>query len=193
MGASKPVYPCLTPCGLQQRLTGMSCKLHTETRMRRRFCGSVAFIRFLQCAGEYVLPPAIAYVNSQPEVMGLAASQKFTVCANSKCTDSEIQAAGPHPLLSRSLSSCPSDCSGAGLCDIGTGVCLCDAGFEGTDCSSVCDSGTCIATEAVDPAAPISPSSPAAGPVDSSSVAEALSCSVAFALLLTCAMLYEIS
>ena len=92
-----------------------------------RMChGSGVLTLCLQLTGEYVLPPAIAYVNAQPEVMGLASSQMFTVCANAKCTESEVLEAGPHPLLSRSLKSCPSDCSGAGLCDIGTGSCLCD-------------------------------------------------------------------
>jgi hypothetical protein len=98
----------------------------------------------LQHAGKWQLPPAIAYVNEQPEVMGLAAAQEFKVCTSTKCTSVEIKAAAPHPLRSGTLQSCPSDCSGAGLCDIGTGTCFCDTGFTGADCSSICDArGAC--------------------------------------------------
>ena len=31
---------------------------------------------------------------------------------------------------------CPGDCSNAGNCDTSTGICLCDPGRNGTDCSS---------------------------------------------------------
>lgn len=133
----------------------------------------------LQHSGEYVLPPAIAYVNQQPEVMGLAASQMFTVCADSECTAEEVQAAGTHPLLSRSLQSCPSACSGAGLCDIGTGKCLCDTGFQGADCSSVCDGDSCVATE---------PVAQSPSPLDQKSMSARQSSCVTLTLLLVCAL-----
>lgn len=79
------------------------------------------------------MPPAIAYVNEQPELMGLAAAQDFTVCASSQCTAEEkattVESEGKRM-------SCPNNCSKAGLCDTSSGTCVCDIGFAGADCST---------------------------------------------------------
>ncbi|KAF8063719.1 hypothetical protein HT031_003574 [Scenedesmus sp. PABB004] len=37
--------------------------------------------------------------------------------------------------------ACPAGCSGSGACDLGSGACVCDAGFSGPDCSAFSSAG----------------------------------------------------
>lgn len=83
-------------------------------------------------AGQYTVPPAIAFDDNQPEVTGLSAGQKFTVCRSDTCTAAESAAGQSQQRLPL---DCPNSCSGAGLCDTGTGECVCDPGFAGIDCA----------------------------------------------------------
>ncbi|GIL68720.1 hypothetical protein Vafri_21968 [Volvox africanus] len=79
-------------------------------------------------AGTFVVPPVRVSVDEQPEVMGMTAGGSFTVCA--ACTSATP---APPPRLPR---PCPEDCSQNGVCNLRTGVCVCDEGYTGVDCSS---------------------------------------------------------
>ena len=95
-------------------------------------------IRFKAIAatpGTFVLPPVKAYASRQPEVMGLSAAGKFVVCGarsgggGAQCDTRALPPAAPPK-------ACPRGCSGNGACVVATGVCACDAGFSGADCSA---------------------------------------------------------
>lgn len=80
-------------------------------------------------AGVFVLPPVKAYVDKQPEIMGLSPAGSFKVCATQDCPEAKQGAVAAAP-----KSCSPVDCSGNGVCNLGTGVCICDDGFTGTAC-----------------------------------------------------------
>eukprot|EP00892_Ulva_mutabilis_P003496 jgi/Ulvmu1/1518/UM011_0248.1 len=91
-----------------------------------------SFLAIAASPGQYTVPPAIAFDDNQPEVTGLSAGQTFTVCRAQTCTPAESAAGQSQQRLPL---DCPNDCSGAGLCDTGTGECVCDIGFAGIDCA----------------------------------------------------------
>lgn len=78
--------------------------------------------------GAFVLPPARVFAVEQPELMGMSAAGAFEVCDGEGCGFEAAEA----PAAPR---QCPGACSGHGACDASSGVCLCDAGFGGDDCS----------------------------------------------------------
>jgi hypothetical protein len=83
-------------------------------------------------SGVFTLPPVKAYVQQQPEVMGLSPAGTFTVCPTVEtCTAAQQQ-----PGSVAAAKACPKGCSGNGACNLGSGVCICDAGFSGADCSA---------------------------------------------------------
>ncbi|PNH12233.1 hypothetical protein TSOC_000852 [Tetrabaena socialis] len=79
--------------------------------------------------GTFVLPPIRASADDQPELMGLTAGGKFTVCAG--CAGPTYGSPPPPP------KPCPRDCNGNGVCNLKTGKCQCDPAFRKSDCSSV--------------------------------------------------------
>ncbi|CAD7696315.1 unnamed protein product, partial [Ostreobium quekettii] len=82
--------------------------------------------------GAFGLPPASAFVNSQPELMGLSAAGTFEVCDGEGCEAAAREAP-------QSPKGCPQDCNGSGLCDLDEGTCLCFEGFEGEACGSLAE------------------------------------------------------
>jgi hypothetical protein len=105
--------------------------------------------------GRFSLPPTKAFAARQPEVMGLSGAGQFVVCDESggaavgggggggasalpECSGGAgAQLAPPE----KPAKACPGTgsggCSGAGVCNLSTGTCVCDAGWQGEDCSSV--------------------------------------------------------
>ena len=83
-------------------------------------------------AGNFTLPPTSAFVNSQPEVMGLSAVGELEVCSGDGCSARE-KAPQVTPM------ECPENCSNNGLCNLEVGQCLCFEGFTGEDCSAFSD------------------------------------------------------
>jgi len=92
-------------------------------------------IRFQSIAatpGTFVLPPVKAYVEQQPEIMGLSPAGSFKVCATADNCDGELEP-------SAAAKSCPKDCNSNGSCNLASGKCLCNRGFSGDDCSKFAD------------------------------------------------------
>ncbi|GMH44587.1 hypothetical protein BSKO_12539 [Bryopsis sp. KO-2023] len=81
-------------------------------------------------AGTFALPPVKAFVNKQPEVMGLSPGGGLEICSGANCV--AVENAPPE-----TPKSCPNDCSGNGACDLDCGVCLCLDGFMGEDCGQL--------------------------------------------------------
>jgi len=90
--------------------------------------------------GDFLLPPAKAYSQRQPELLGLSPSARLTVC-EAPCAAEAAPPAAP-------LRSCPADCSGAGACDASSGACLCDPGRGGDACEVDAAAGGAPAAEA---------------------------------------------
>ncbi|GIM02181.1 hypothetical protein Vretimale_7087 [Volvox reticuliferus] len=80
-------------------------------------------------AGTFVVPPVRVSVDEQPEVMGMTAGASFNICT--ACTSATP---APPPRVPR---PCPEDCSQNGVCNLRTGVCVCDEGYTGKDCASL--------------------------------------------------------
>ncbi|GMH43110.1 hypothetical protein BSKO_11032 [Bryopsis sp. KO-2023] len=78
--------------------------------------------------GEWILPPVQAFVDEQPEVMGLSPAGKFKICEGCKSEPLAVEAP-PKP--------CPNNCNDSGICDLTRGVCECDVGFVGKDCGEL--------------------------------------------------------
>ncbi|KAK9803301.1 hypothetical protein WJX72_010340 [[Myrmecia] bisecta] len=90
----------------------------------------VTFRAVAASVGNWRLPLVKAFVADQPEVMGLSAAGAVEVCDG--CS------AGPATAAAAPSKACPGNCSGAGgLCNLATGVCLCNPGYSGDDCSQV--------------------------------------------------------
>jgi hypothetical protein len=81
--------------------------------------------------GVFALPPVKAYVQQQPEVMGLSPAGVFTVCP----TAADCPAAQQLLPASPAAKPCPGDCNGSGACNLALGQCICDAGFSGSSCA----------------------------------------------------------
>ncbi|CAD7705215.1 unnamed protein product, partial [Ostreobium quekettii] len=80
--------------------------------------------------GVFGLPPAAAFVNSQPELMGLSPAGSFEVCDGEGCEAVPLGAA-------RTPKACPQGCNNNGLCDLDKGTCLCFEGFSGDACGAL--------------------------------------------------------
>jgi hypothetical protein len=92
-------------------------------------------IRFQSIAatpGTFVLPPVKAYVEQQPEIMGLSPAGSFKVCPSANNCEGELAPAA-------AAKSCPKDCNSNGSCNLATGKCLCNRGFSGDDCGKFAD------------------------------------------------------
>ncbi|KAF6261957.1 hypothetical protein COO60DRAFT_1458856 [Scenedesmus sp. NREL 46B-D3] len=91
-------------------------------------------------SGVFTLPPVKAYLQQQPEVMGLSPAGTFTVCP----TAQTCAAAQQQPGTAAVAKACPQDCSGNGACNLASGACICDAGFSGPDCGAFGSSSSII-------------------------------------------------
>jgi hypothetical protein len=88
---------------------------------------SVTVTSVAATAGTFVVPPVRAFADQQPELMGMTAADRIVVCDDCR----RPTYAGP-PLAPK---PCANDCSGHGLCNLQTGVCRCDGGYDRADCS----------------------------------------------------------
>ncbi|GMH39924.1 hypothetical protein BSKO_07828 [Bryopsis sp. KO-2023] len=87
----------------------------------------MTFRAIAAAAGEFALPPVRAFVNDQPEIMGLSSAGSVEICSGKGCK----------PVAEKPLSipkTCPKDCNGLGACDVESGSCVCLDGFKGKDC-----------------------------------------------------------
>lgn len=75
-----------------------------------------------------MLPPVRAYVDAQPELMGMTAGGSLLVCDGEGCAPAYV-ATPAAPV------DCPDGCSGQGVCNAASGACICDAGWSGRNCS----------------------------------------------------------
>ncbi|GMH44588.1 hypothetical protein BSKO_12540 [Bryopsis sp. KO-2023] len=91
---------------------------------------TVNFRAVAATAGTFTLPPVKAFVNEQPEVMGLSPGSELEICSGKNCV--AVEDAPPE-----TPKSCPNDCSDNGACDLDSGVCLCLKGFRGKDCGKL--------------------------------------------------------
>eukprot|EP00899_Mesostigma_viride_P016306 jgi/Mesvir1/24677/Mv25138-RA.1 len=100
---------------------------------------SVAYRAVAATSGTFVLPPAKAYAKDQPEVMGLSRGGNFSVTARERsAVDARnVQVSAALLEIAPAPRACPGQCSGAGYCNLATGRCTCDAGFDGDDCTVV--------------------------------------------------------
>ncbi|WIA22673.1 hypothetical protein OEZ86_009641 [Tetradesmus obliquus] len=83
-------------------------------------------------SGTFTLPPVKAYVQQQPEVMGLSPAGTFVVCPTAAPCAAAQQQLGS----AAAAKACPKGCSGNGACNLASGVCICDGGFSGADCGT---------------------------------------------------------
>lgn len=85
------------------------------------------------------MPPALAFIDLQPEVFGSSAGGQLTVCAAKECTAAELSSVSGNGTARADPfgppKGCPGNCGGSGLCDTGTGTCECYAGFAGPICA----------------------------------------------------------
>ncbi|GMH38987.1 hypothetical protein BSKO_06885 [Bryopsis sp. KO-2023] len=91
---------------------------------------TVNFRAVAATVGTFTLPPVKAFVDEQPEVMGLSAGGEIEICSGEKCVAVE-------DVLPSTPKSCPNDCSDNGACDLDSGACLCLDGFKGEDCGEL--------------------------------------------------------
>lgn len=89
---------------------------------------SSSFKAVAASAGTFVVPPTKAYVAQQPEVMGLSPAGELKVCS----TPCEVEIDEQGPGVPK---GCPKNCNHQGVCDLSRGVCICDGGYSGDDCS----------------------------------------------------------
>jgi hypothetical protein len=128
-GFWRPIWPVCplqttTPDRVLFRFSYMRAGTHT-----------MRFKAVAATSGTFVLPPVKAFVQQQPEVMGLSPAGVMTVCAkaNAACG---AGSAGPAAAATPSK-ACPQGCNGNGACNLATGVCICDTGFAGQACADV--------------------------------------------------------
>jgi len=122
------IWPPWPVCPAQETMPAV-------VKFRYSFMGagthSIRFKAIAATPGTFILPPVKAYVEKQPEVMGLSAGGKFTVCgARAASCDTSDQ---PPPAAPK---RCSADCNGNGVCDLATGACICDTGFGGPACAT---------------------------------------------------------
>ncbi|GMH44585.1 hypothetical protein BSKO_12537 [Bryopsis sp. KO-2023] len=91
---------------------------------------TVNFRAVAATSGTFTLPPVKAFVNEQPEVMGLSPGGELEICSGASCVAVE-------DAPSKTPKSCLNDCSDNGACDLDSGVCLCLDGFIGEDCGEL--------------------------------------------------------
>ncbi|GMH35163.1 hypothetical protein BSKO_03031 [Bryopsis sp. KO-2023] len=88
---------------------------------------TLSFRAVAATAGEFALPPVRAFVNEQPELMGLSKAGSLTICTGKDCQAVEDS-------LPKIPKMCPKNCNDNGGCDLDTGSCFCLPGFGGEDC-----------------------------------------------------------
>ncbi|GMH44476.1 hypothetical protein BSKO_12428 [Bryopsis sp. KO-2023] len=89
---------------------------------------TITFRAVAATEGIFALPPVRAFVNDQPEVMGLSSAGELMVCV--RCIAEE-------DVLPKPPKSCPNDCSNNGACNLSFGECVCLTGFTGDDCGKL--------------------------------------------------------
>lgn len=94
---------------------------------------TVRFKAVAATSGVFVLPPVKAYVQAQPEVMGLSPAGQLVVCAKASggCAAKAGSGGGG---VATAAKACPGNCNGNGACNLARGVCICNAGFSGPGC-----------------------------------------------------------
>jgi hypothetical protein len=112
---------------------------------------NIKFKAIAATPGEFVLPPVKAYAVQQPELMGLSAAGNFTICPSRRGANAAASTAGvaktpgaasfsvcePGQAMAQPVApakSCPGNCSSNGVCNVNTGLCLCNSGFSGNAC-----------------------------------------------------------
>lgn len=88
-------------------------------------------------SGVFVLPPVKAFVQQQPEVMGLSPAGVLTVCASAEACAAAGAGGSAAQAAGAPAKACPADCNGNGACNLSTGTCLCDSGFGGAACADL--------------------------------------------------------
>lgn len=90
----------------------------------------VSFRAVAATAGTFSLPPVRAFVDEQPELMGMSSAGELLICSGPDCE--AVADTPPKP-----PKTCPKNCSDNGGCDLDSGTCLCLPGFTGEDCASI--------------------------------------------------------
>jgi hypothetical protein len=126
-GSWRPIWPiCPLQTTAPERVVFRFSYMRAGTHTMR-------FTAVAATSGTFVLPPVKAFVQQQPEVMGLSPAGIMTVCAKAKeaCrAGSAGQATTATP-----AKACPQGCNGNGACNLAIGVCICDTGFAGQACA----------------------------------------------------------
>lgn len=128
-GFWRPIWPiCPQQTTFPDRVTFRFSYMRAGTHTMR-------FKAVAATSGTFVLPPVKAFVQQQPEVMGLSPAGTLTVCAKANEACAAGEAAGQAAAVP--AKACPQDCNGNGACNLLTGVCICDTGFAGQACADI--------------------------------------------------------
>ncbi|GMH46152.1 hypothetical protein BSKO_14120 [Bryopsis sp. KO-2023] len=89
---------------------------------------TITFRAVAATVGTFALPPVRAFVDDQPEVMGLSSAGELIVCSGCEAEEGA---------LPKTPKSCPNNCSDNGACNLDSGKCVCLTGFTGDDCAEL--------------------------------------------------------